>query len=231
MSYFIVTDGKNYKFFGSAQDHKRIGEGDTGKNTGGMGCYSPSRLLNEKLELKIKKRIIEPTLNAINEYGGVYKGFLYVGLMIKDGEPFLIEFNVRMGDPECQTILPTVKTDLMDIFKSCCEGKLNETKISFFESKSICIVLCSKGYPEKFEKNIQIKDLDQLKLLENQNIFHAGTLKTKVGIVSNGGRVLNFVSTTDDFSKCRIEVISLIKKLNWKNGYFRRDIGHKVIKI
>ena len=231
MSYFIVTDGKNYKFFGSAQDHKRIGEGDTGKNTGGMGCYSPSRLLNEKLELKIKKRIIEPTLNAINEYGGVYKGFLYVGLMIKDGEPFLIEFNVRMGDPECQTILPTVETDLMDIFKSCCDGKLNETKISFFESKSICIVLCSKGYPEKFEKNIQIKDLDQLKLLENQNIFHAGTLKTKVGIVSNGGRVLNFVSTTDDFSKCRIEVISLIKKLNWKNGYFRRDIGHKVIKI
>ena len=91
--------------------------------------------------------------------------------------------------------------------------------------------MCSKGYPEKFEKNIQIKDLDQLKLLENQNIFHAGTLKTKVGIVSNGGRVLNFVSTTDDFSKCRNEVISLIKKLNWKNGYFRRDIGHKVIKI
>ena len=100
MSYFIVTDGKNYKFFGSAQDHKRVGEGDTGKNTGGMGCYSPSRLLNDHLELKIKTKIIEPTLNAINEHGGVYKGFLYVGLMIKGGEPFLIEFNVRMGDPE-----------------------------------------------------------------------------------------------------------------------------------
>ena len=231
MSYFVVTDGKKYKFFGSAQDHKRVGEGDTGKNTGGMGCYSPSRLLNDNLELKIRKKIIEPTLNAINEHGGVYKGFLYVGLMIKDNDPFLIEFNVRMGDPECQTILPTLKTDLMDIIISCCDGKLNQLKINFSKSKSICIVLCSKGYPEKFENNVEIKYLEQLKTLKNQNIFHAGTKKTKTGIVSNGGRVLNFVSTSDNFSKCRDEAISLIKKLNWKNGYFRRDIGHKVIKI
>ena len=231
MSYFIVTDGKNYKFFGSAQDHKRVGEGDTGKNTGGMGCYSPSRLLNDHLELKIKTKIIEPTLNAINEHGGVYKGFLYVGLMIKGGEPFLIEFNVRMGDPECQTILPKLKTDLMDVFISCCDGTLNQLKISFSNSKSICVVLCSKGYPEKFENNIEIKNLQQLKLLKNQNIFHAGTLKTKTGTVSNGGRVLNFVSISDDFLKSRVETINLIKKLNWKNGYYRNDIGHKVIKI
>ena len=231
MSYFIVTDGKNYKFFGSAQDHKRVGEGDTGKNTGGMGCYSPSRLLNDHLELKIKTKIIEPTLKAINEHGGVYKGFLYVGLMIKDGEPFLIEFNVRMGDPECQTILPTLKTDLMDILISCCDGTLNQSKIDFSKFKSICVVLCSKGYPEKFENNIEIKNLEQLELLENQNIFHAGTFKTKTGIVSNGGRVLNFVSISEDFLKSRDEAINLIKKLNWKNGYYREDIGHKVIKI
>ncbi len=231
MSYFIVTDGKNYKFFGSAQDHKRVDEGDKGKNTGGMGCYSPSRLLNDDLEFKIKTKIIEPTLSAINEFGGNYKGFLYVGLMIKNGEPFLIEFNVRMGDPECQTILPTLNTDLIDIFTSCCDGTLKQLEINFSKSKSICVVLCSKGYPEKFEKNIEIKNLDQLKLLENEYIFHAGTLKTKTGIVSNGGRVLNFVSTSDDFLKSRIGVINLIKKLNWKNGYYRRDIGHKVIKI
>ena len=230
MSYFIVTDGKNYKFFGSAQDHKRVGERDTGKNTGGMGCYSPSRLLNDHLELKIKKKIIEPTLKAINEQGGVYKGFLYVGLMIKDGEPFLIEFNVRMGDPECQTILPTLNTDLMDIIISCCDGTLSRSKINFSNSKSICVVLCSKGYPEKFENNIKIEYLEQLRLQKNQNIFHAGTLKTKTGIVSNGGRVLNFVSTSDNFLKCRDEAINLIKKLNWKNGYFRGDIGYKVIK-
>ena len=229
MSYFIVTDGKNFKFFGSAQDHKRVGEGDKGKNTGGMGCYSPSRLLTKDLELKIQTKIIEPTLNAINERRGVYKGFLYVGLMIKNNDPFLIEFNVRMGDPECQTILPTLNTDLMDIFLSCCDGTLNLTNINFSETKSVCIVLCSKGYPVEFENNIEIKDLEKLKLLKNQNIFHAGTLKTKTGLVSNGGRVLNFVSTSDDFSKCREEAINLIKKLNWKNGYFRKDIGHKVI--
>ena len=231
MSYFIVTDGINFKFFGSAQDHKRVGEGDTGKNTGGMGCYSPSRLLSKDLELKIKTKIIEPTLNAINKSGGVYKGFLYVGLMIKNDEPFLIEFNVRMGDPECQTILPTLNTDLMDIFLSCCDGTLNLTNINFSRTKSVCIVLCSKGYPVEFENNIEIKDLEKLKLLKNQNIFHAGTLKTKNGFISNGGRVLNFVSTSDDFLKCRDETINLIKKLNWKNGYFRRDIGYKVIKI
>ena len=231
MSYFIVTDGINYKFFGSAQDHKRVGEGDTGKNTGGMGCYSPSRLLSKDLELKIKTKIIEPTLNAINKSGGIYKGFLYVGLMIKNDEPFLIEFNVRMGDPECQTILPTLNTDLMDIFLSCCDGTLNFTNINFSVTKSVCVVLCSKGYPAEFENNIEIKDLEKLKLLKNQNIFHAGTLKTKNGFISNGGRVLNFVSTSDDFLKCRDETINLIKKLNWKNGYFRRDIGYKVIKI
>jgi len=231
MSYFIVADGINYKFFGSAQDHKRVGEGDVGKNTGGMGCYSPSRLLSNDLEFKIRKKIIEPTLNAIRELGGVYKGFLYVGLMIKNNNPYLIEFNVRMGDPECQTILPTLNTDLMDIFTSCCDGSLNRLNINFSNSKSICVVLCSKGYPEKFENNIEIKDLEQLKLLENQNIFHAGTLKTKTGIISNGGRVLNFVSTSNDFLESRNETINLIKKLNWKNGYYRSDIGHKVIKL
>ena len=230
MSYFIITDGKNFKFFGSAQAHKRVGEGDTGKNTGGMGCYSPSRLLTKDLEFKIQTKIIEPTLNAINERGGVYKGFLYVGLMIKNNDPFLIEFNVRMGDPECQTILPTLNTDLFDVLISCCDGTLNQINIDFSKSKSICVVLCSKGYPEKFENNIEIKDLEQINLLENQNIFHAGTLKTKTGIISNGGRVLNFVSTSDNFSNCRDEVINLIKRLNWENGYFRRDIGHKVIK-
>ncbi len=230
MSYFIVTDGKNYRFFGSAQDHKRVGEGDVGKNTGGMGCYSPSRLLSDELEFKIRKKIIEPTLSAINRAGGIYKGFLYVGLMIKNNDPFLIEFNVRMGDPECQTILPTLNTDLLDILISCCDGTLNEIKINFFNTKSICIVLCSKGYPEKFENNIEIKNLEQLKLLENQSIFHAGTLKKKNEIISNGGRVLNFVSVSEDFLKCREEAIDLIKRLNWKNGYFRKDIGHKVIK-
>ena len=202
-----------------------------GKNTGGMGAYSPSGLINKELDLKIIETVIKPTFQAIKDMDETYKGFLYVGLMIRDNNPYLVEYNVRMGDPECQTILPTLSTDLLDILISCCDGTLNQTNINFSRSKSICVVLCSKGYPDKFENNIEIKNLEQLKLLENQNIFHAGTLKTETNItVSNGGRVLNFVSTSDDFSKCREEAINLIKKLNWENGYFRRDIGHNVIK-
>ena len=230
-SYFIIVDKKNYKFFGTAQDHKKVGEKDTGPNTGGMGAYSPSNVINKRLEKKIIHKIIQPTLLALKRKKQPYTGFLYVGLMIKNDEPYLIEFNVRMGDPECQTILPTLNSDLLDILISCCDGTLNQTNINFSRSKSICVVLCSKGYPDKFKNNIEIKNLEQLKLLENQNIFHAGTLKTETNItVSNGGRVLNFVSTSDDFSKCREEAINLIKKLNWENGYFRRDIGHNVIK-
>ena len=163
MSYFIVTDGINYKFFGSAQDHKRVGEGDTGKNTGGMGCYSPSRLLSKDLELKIKTKIIEPTLNAINKRGGVYKGFLYVGLMIKNNDPFLIEFNVRMGDPECQTLLPTLNTDFLDILVACVEQNLENIEIEWANKKSLCVVLCSKGYPDKYQKKIKINNLNALK--------------------------------------------------------------------
>ena len=119
MSYFIVSDGKTFKYFGSAQDHKRVGEGDKGKNTGGMGAYSPSRLFNKELEQKILEKIIKPTLKGINDLGTKYKGFLYAGLMIVKDEPFLIEYNVRMGDPECQTILPTLDTDIIKIFQSC----------------------------------------------------------------------------------------------------------------
>ena len=151
MSYFVICDGENYQFIGTAQDHKRVGEGDKGKNTGGMGCYSPSRLFNSQLAEKINSEIIHPTLSAIKDLGTTYKGFLYVGLMIKDNKPYLVEFNVRMGDPECQTILPLLEDDLIEIFVNCCLGKL-KNKIRLNYKKSICIVLCSKGYPDEYKK-------------------------------------------------------------------------------
>ena len=138
MSYFIVSDGNEFKFFGTAQDHKRVGEGDSGKNTGGMGCYSPSRLFNEELDKKIISKIIKPTLDAINKIGSNYLGFLYVGLMIKNNEPYLVEFNVRMGDPECQTLLPLLNTDLLEIIMSCCLKKLKNQKIEFIKKKYLC---------------------------------------------------------------------------------------------
>ena len=231
MSYFVICDGKNYKFIGSAQDHKRVGEGDTGKNTGGMGCYSPSRLLSSKLSEKINKKIIDPTLKALKDLGVQYTGFLYVGLMIKDKNPFLVEFNVRMGDPECQTILPLLENDLTKLLLNCCLGKLNEEKIKLNNKKSICIVLCSKGYPGKYEQNILLDGLGNLCLKRDEYIFHAGTKLKNNKILSNGGRVLNFVSLSNDFKKSREELINMIKQLNWNNGFFRKDIGYKVIDL
>ena len=230
MSYFIISDGSTFKFFGSAQDHKRVLEGDKGKNTGGMGAYSPSRLFSKNLEKKIIKKIIKPTLKALKDKKEKFKGFLYAGLMINNNEPYLIEYNVRMGDPECQTILPTLKNDFLDILIACCNNKLSKKKINWHNKKSICIVLCSKGYPDKFKKNIEIKKLDKIKKKKNEFIFHAGTIKKDQGFFSNGGRVLNFVSTSLNLLKSRKQLFKTIKNLNWQNGFFRKDIGYKVIK-
>ena len=231
MSFFIVCDGKNFKIFKTAQDHKRVNEGDEGKNTGGMGAYSPSGLINEALEIKIIDKIISPTLKALQEMGEKYKGFLYAGLMILDNEPFLIEYNVRMGDPECQTILPLLKTDLIDVFNACCNQELDNLNIEWKEEKSLCIVLCSRGYPDKFTNNIKIDNLNNLKLNNNDFIFHAGTIGKGNEIFSNGGRVLNFVSLSNSFKSSRERAIKLIEQLNWENGFFRKDIGFKIIDV
>ena len=229
MSYFIISDGLSFKSFNTAQDHKRVGEGDTGKNTGGMGSYAPSKLINHNLEEKIINKIIKPTLKAIRDIDEKYNGFLYAGLMIKDNEPYLIEYNVRMGDPECQTILPLLKTDLLDLILACCNSNLKEKNIDWFEKKSLCIVLCSKGYPESYKKNVDIPNLKNLTPNNNNFIYHAGTEISDDKVHAVGGRVLNFVSISDNYLDCRNEAINLIEKLNWKNGFYRSDIGFKVI--
>ena len=229
MSFFVISDGKTYKEFGTAQDHKRVLEGDKGKNTGGMGAYSPSRLENKKLNEKILKKIIEPTLKGLKEFNTSFKGFLYAGLMIIEDEPFLIEYNVRMGDPECQAILPKLKTDLVEVIESCLNNKLETLKIDWYQEYTICIVLCSKGYPDRYKNNSEINNLDKIDLKENEFIFHAGTISDKSRIFSNGGRVLNFVIRSKDLAFARNRAIELINKLNWSNGFFRKDIGFKVI--
>ena len=229
MSYFVISDGLCFKSFNTAQDHKRVGEGDTGKNTGGMGSYAPSKLINKNLEEKIINRIIKPTLRAIKDMDQMYNGFLYAGLMIKDNEPYLIEYNVRMGDPECQTILPLLKSDLLDLIIASCNNNLKEKSIEWFEKKSLCIVLCSKGYPESYKKNIDIPNLQKIKSSNNNFIYHAGTKILDDTILAVGGRVLNFVSISDNYLDSRNEAINQIEKLNWKNGFYRSDIGFKVI--
>ena len=229
MSFFVLSDGITIKNFGTAQDHKRVLEGDKGKNTGGMGAYSPSRLINKDLEAKILNKIIRPTLKGLSEIGTEYKGFLYAGLMIINNEPYLIEYNVRMGDPECQTILPKLKTDILEIFLACCEKRLKEVDINWLEKKSLCVVICSKGYPDEFNKNIEIEKIKNMKLGPNEYLFHAGTSKHKDKIYAVGGRVLSFVSVSNSFSDAKNEVIESINKLNWTGGFHRKDIGYKVI--
>ena len=229
MSFFIITDGDHVENFETAQDHKRVFEGDKGKNTGGMGAYSPSRLINQQLEKKILDKIIKPTLFGLKDLKINYKGFLYAGLMIKNNEPFLIEYNVRMGDPECQTILPKLESDLFDIFLSCCDGNLKDTKILWNNKKSLSIVLCSNGYPDEYKKNILINNLEKVKQDRNNLCFHAGTTKEHNKIISIGGRVLNFVSLSDNFKEARKNVIDNINILNWDKGFYRKDIGYKVI--
>ena len=229
MSFFIISDGKTFKSFGTAQDHKRVFEGDKGKNTGGMGAYSPSRLNSTSLSKKIINKIIKPTLSGLQELKSDYVGFLYAGLMIIDDEPFLIEYNVRMGDPECQTILPKLQTDFLEIINACVNKKLDTIEIKWKNEKSICVVLCSKGYPDSFNNNLEIKGLDEIILGKNEFIFHAGTKKNNLKVFSNGGRVLNFVVLSEEFKESRDKAIKLINRLNWSNGFFRKDIGFKVI--
>ena len=211
MSFFILTDGTSLKSFGTAQDHKRVLEGDKGKNTGGIN------------------KIIKPTIRAINDLGTKYKGFLYAGLMITNNEPYLIEYNVRMGDPECQTILPKLNTDLLEIFVATCENRLDQIEIEWSDKKSLCIVLCSKGYPDNFKKDIEINNIKKINLNNDNFIFHAGTYRDGEKIFSKGGRVLNFVSLCDNFSEARKENLKNLLYLDWSEGYYRRDIGFKVI--
>ena len=227
-SYFIIVDKKSFSFIGSAQDHKRVGENDTGKNTGGMGAYSPSRLYTNELDEKINERIIKPTLDGIKELGVNYCGFLYIGLMIVNNEPYLIEFNVRMGDPECQTILPILETDLGEIVLACCEKKLHNIQIKWKEKKSVCIVLCSKGYPDDYKKNVRINQINDIGLNNCEYVFHAGTKIENGEYLATGGRVLNIVVTTENFKKSKEQAIKILNELNWDKGFFRKDIAYKV---
>ena len=228
-SYFLIVDNFNYKFFGTAQDHKRVRENDEGPNTGGMGAYSPAPIVSKTLEKKIINKIVNPTLLALKRKNNPYNGFLYIGLMIKDNEPYLIEYNIRMGDPECQVILPRLKTDLVKIIINSVANKLKKTKIEWKKNKSMTIVLCSKGYPGNYRKNKIIANINNLKLSKNEFIHHAGTKLINGKFFSNGGRVLNITATGKSFRKIRHKIIKIIKKLNWKAGFYRKDIGWKVI--
>ena len=229
LSYFVIVDKNSYHFFGSAQDHKRVGEGETGPNTGGMGAYSPAPLLTNKLEEKIKKKIIEPTLAAMKVLGHPYKGFLYAGLMIKKGDPYLIEYNIRMGDPECQVLMMRLETDLLEIIDSVNKNKINDLNIKWSKKSSITIVLCARGYPSNYIKDSEIKNLPNIVADENNQIFHAGTYEKNNKTYSSGGRVLNITSSSESLIEARNKSLTNIDKINWSDGFFRKDIGWRVL--
>ena len=228
-SYFILSDGKNYKFFGTAQDHKRIGEGDTGPNTGGMGAYSPSNIITSKVEEKIKKEIIEPTLKGLKILGCPFVGILYAGLIIKDNQPKLIEYNIRLGDPECQVLMMRLKTDLLKIIIACKKKQINKLAIKWSNKKAITIVASSKGYPSKQSKVSEIKNTNKILLNNNQYLFHASTFNKNNRIFTSGGRVLNATAVNKNLRSGRNACIDMLKKINWKDKYFRKDIGWRVI--
>ena len=229
LSYFVIVDKNSYHFFGTAQDHKRVGEGDVGPNTGGMGAYSPAPLLTDELEEKIKKKIIEPTLKAMKDLGHPYKGFLYAGLMVNKGEPYLIEYNIRMGDPECQVLMMRLKTDLLEIIDRAIKNKINNLKIEWNKKSSITIVLCAKGYPSNYIKDSEIKNLSNVLIDKNNQIFHAGTYEKNNKTYSSGGRVLNITSLSESLSEARNKSLANIDKINWSDGFFRKDIGWRTI--
>jgi len=228
-SYFVVVDRNSFKFFGTAQDHKRVYEHDKGPNTGGMGAYSPAPIITKTIENKIISKIIKPTLKALKRKKKPYSGILYVGLMISNNEPYLIEYNIRMGDPECQVILPRLKTDIVQIFKNASLNKLKKTKIKWKKQKSMTIVLCAKGYPGNYKKDLILKNMNKIKLSKKDFIYHAGTKISKNKLISNGGRVLNITSIGKNFRIIRKKILLILKKLNWKEGFYRKDIGWRVI--
>ena len=229
-SYFIITDGENYIPIGTAQDHKRIGENDTGPNTGGMGAYSPSFLITAEVEEKIKQKIIEPTLKGMKEIGCPYKGILYAGLMIENSEPKLIEYNIRFGDPECQILMMRLENDLIDLITATFNKTLLNKKVSWTKEPGITIVAASKGYPGNFEKLKEIKNIHMIKSNNKKQLFHAGTIKKNDGkIYSHGGRVLNSTVVDTNLETARNKALEILDNLDWSNKYYRRDIGYQVI--
>ena len=227
-SYFLIVDKKSFVNFGTAQDHKKVFEKEKGPNTGGMGAYSPAPIIDKNLEKKIISRIVKPTLQALKDKKQFYRGFLYVGLMIKNKDPYLIEYNVRMGDPECQVIMPRLKTDLFKIINYSLKNQIKKLNLKWEKNKCMTIVLCSKGYPGNYKKG-KIINIKKIKSKKNLFIFHAGTKFNNGNIYSTGGRVLNIVSKGQNYGEIRKKIIKLIKKINWRNGFFRKDIGWRVI--
>ena len=225
-SYIALSDGEIAIPMASSQDHKRIFDDDKGPNTGGMGAYSPTPIVDDTLAKKIQEKIIDKTIQAMKDEGISFKGFLYAGIMIRDNEPYVLEYNVRMGDPECQPITMRMDFDLYDCLDACVDGKLSSLPpISWKNQSAVCVVLASEGYPESYAKNEEITGFDSVP--SEAYVFHAGTKKDDGKILSNGGRVLGVTALGDSLESAIANAYAAADKISWPHKYFRKDIGRK----
>ncbi|NOD99005.1 phosphoribosylamine--glycine ligase [Ruegeria sp. HKCCD6228] len=228
-SLFVLCDGEDILSVGTAQDHKRVGEGDTGLNTGGMGAYSPAPVLSEEVEARAMEEIVRPTIAEMKRRGTPFQGVLYAGLMIKDGQPRLVEYNVRFGDPECQVLMMRLGAQAMDLMHAAAEGRLGEMRVNWADDHAITVVMAANGYPGAYKKGTAIKGLEGLPEDSRNMVFHAGTKSADGQVVASGGRVLNVTARGSTLKEARDRAYEMVEAVDWPDGFYRRDIGWRAL--
>lgn len=228
-SLFVLCDGEDILSIGTAQDHKRVGEGDTGLNTGGMGAYSPAPVLSTEIEARAMEEIVRPTMAEMKRRGMPFQGVLYAGLMIKDDQPRLVEYNVRFGDPECQVLMMRLGAQVLDLLHAAAEGRLSETQVNWADDHAMTVVMAAQGYPGSYEKGTAIRGLDALPEDSSNMVFHAGTKTSEGQVQAAGGRVLNVTARGETLQKARDRAYAMVEGVDWPEGFYRRDIGWRAL--
>lgn len=229
-SFFALCDGTHALALASAQDHKRVGDGDTGPNTGGMGAYSPAPVMTPALTERVMAEIIRPTLAGMAKRGTPFQGVLFAGLMITAQGPKLIEYNTRFGDPECEVLMPRLKSDIVPALLAACDGMLDQVDLRWRDEAALTVVLAAKGYPAKPESGSVIRDVEKAEALDDVLVFHAGTKLSNGDLVANGGRVLNVVALGKTVGEAQARAYAAVDKIDWPGGFCRRDIGWQAVK-
>ncbi|MEJ5018582.1 phosphoribosylamine--glycine ligase [Ochrobactrum vermis] len=228
-SFFCICDGKTALSLGSAQDHKRVGDGDTGPNTGGMGAYAPAPVMTPEIVERTMRELIEPTMRGMAEIGAPFSGILFLGLMIGKDGPKLIEYNTRFGDPECQVLMMRLDSDLLALINAAVDGKLDQVSLDWKDQPALTVVMAAEGYPSNVKKGSVIRDLDKLEGIDGVKLFHAGTAEKDGNIVASGGRVLNITAIADTVAEAQARAYEAVKLIDWPEGFYRSDIGWRAV--